>query len=108
MPAGGWAKAAPAIGVHGEDWGGALMRQRALLAVRVPALVVVDEALVRWRSEVPDLFRSDLVFYTDGSLFHLRFQEFSTAGRAVIIISSNGALLGVLKSRLSFTCSHCG
>jgi hypothetical protein len=77
-----------------------LMRTRALLAVRVPAPVVVDEALVRWRSEVPDLSRSDLVFSTDGSLFHPRFREFSTAGCAVVIVSSDGALLGVVEARL--------
>jgi hypothetical protein len=76
------------------------MRTRAVLAVRVPRPTVTDDALVRWRSEVPDLTRNDLIFYTDGSLMQPRFSEFVTAGCAVVIVSCDGALVGIVEARL--------
>jgi hypothetical protein len=77
-----------------------LMRTRAVLAVRVPRPTVTDDALVRWRSEVPDLTRNDLIFYTDGSLMQPRYREFKTAGCAVVIVSYDGALVGIVEARL--------
>ena len=77
-----------------------LMRTRALLAVRVPAPVINDDALVRWRSDVPDLSRGDLVCYTDGSVMNPRHKFFATAGCAVIFVTSDGALAGVVEARL--------
>jgi hypothetical protein len=103
VPAGGWATTPPAVAAFSARLGAErlhLLRTRALLAVRVPAPVVTDDIMVRWRSEVPDLTRGDLVFYTDGSLVHSRYREFSTAGCAVVIVSLDGALLGVVEARL--------
>ena len=103
VPAGGWAATLPAVAEFLARLGPErlhLLRTRALLAVRVPAPVVADDAMARWRSEVPDLTRSDLVFYTDGSFLHSRYREFSTAGCAVVIVSSDGVLVGVVEARL--------
>jgi hypothetical protein len=103
VPAGGWATTPPAVGAFSARLGAErlhLLRTRALLAVRVPAPVVTDDIMIRWKSEVPDLTRDDLVFYTDGSLMHSRYREFATAGCAVVIVSSDGALVGVVEARL--------
>ena len=102
-PAGGWATSPPAVAAFSARLEAErlhLLRTRALLAIRVPAPVVTDDTMVRWRSDVPDLTRDDLVFYTDGSLMHSRYREFSTAGCAVVIVSLDGALVGVVEARL--------
>ena len=48
------------------------MSTRAVLAVRVPAPIITDEVMMRWRSDVPDLSLEGLACYTDGSLLHAR------------------------------------
>ena len=66
----------------------------------MPAPIVVDDAIMRWKSEVPELTRADLVLYLDGSVMNPRFGIHATAGCAIIIVSPAGDLLGVLEVRL--------
>ena len=77
-----------------------MLQTRGLLALSLPKPLIVDEARVRWITQQPDGCRGDLKIYIDGSLLNARFAEYSTAACALVIVSTQGDLLGIAQCRL--------
>ena len=77
-----------------------VMRTRGILALRLPSPVVVDEPQIRWRTDPPDVTRTDVTLVIDGSLFDREHSPYHAAGGAIVVINSDGDLLGWAEIRM--------
>ena len=81
----------------------ARLRRTGIVALRVPAPLVNDEPVFRWRTAEPDLTDPHLRYVIDGSLKLGRHDPFQVAAAAVVIIDRDGRLAGILDARLPST-----
>ena len=96
-PTGGWppppAAAARLLCGLGERRAD-LLRTRGLLVLSIPRPALQrEDVAIRWLSEPPDAERSDLRWYTDGSLRYGPQWELRRTGVAVVVVSAGGDLL---------------
>ena len=72
----------------------AILQTHGLSCVKVPVDVRPKEGTFEWLSAQPDVTRSDLVWYTDGSCSDPTSPETARYGFAVVVVSTSGELLG--------------
>ena len=105
-PAGGWGEPPAAAEAFLAKIGAdrtARLRRNGIVALRVPAPLVNDEPVFRWRTDQPDLTDPRLRFVIDGSLKLGRYDPFQVAGGAVVIVDGDDRLVGILDARLPST-----
>ena len=71
-----------------------MLRTRALLAIAIPRPPVIDLPCITWLTSQPDFSRSDLDWYTDGSVVNVA-EGLPTAGCALVATDRSGALAAV-------------
>ncbi|CAK0874085.1 unnamed protein product, partial [Prorocentrum cordatum] len=71
----------------------ALLRTRGLLALRPPRPLPQEEMAARWFTDPPDATRTDLCWYTDGSMKFGPLWEFRRTGCALVVVSEAGDLV---------------
>ena len=76
-----------------ERW--RFLKVRGLLVVSVPPPIRVQAPCFRWITAQPDLTRTDVVWYIDGSVVDRAFPDLTTAAAAVVIVGSDGLLAAV-------------
>ena len=96
MPSGGWPQPPSTTQALLTSIGGArldLLHTRGLLAIKIRRPPVQEEAAVRWIGAPPDVTRSDLIWYTDGSLKYGSCWELRRTGCSLVVVSQDGDLV---------------
>ena len=96
QPTGGWPQPPPAAQALLDKIGlerATLLRTRGFLAIGIRRPLPQEEAAVRWLGQPPDVTRTDLVWYTDGSLMFGSCWELRRTGCGIVVVSSQGDLL---------------
>ena len=78
-----------AIGERGNN----ILKTKGLVCVKVPAYKRFPNGTFSWLSEAPDVSRTDLVWYTDGSTSNPTCPELSRLGFAIVVVSDAGDLV---------------
>ena len=96
MPSDGWPQPPLAsrllLDKIGEDRAN-LLRTRGLLAITVRRPEQQQETGIQWYTEPPDATRSDLCWYTDGSMMFGPVWELHRTGCAIVAVSTSGELV---------------
>ena len=102
MPSGGWpvAPRAAALALRAMNPERlALLQTRGLMALLVPYPSRQVEFGVRWFTEPPDVARTDLRYYIDGSLKFARCWFTARTGCAIVVVSTDGDLVAYGNAR---------
>ena len=70
-----------------------LLQTRGLLALRIPRPPLQTEVGFRWYTAPPDVTRTDLTWYTDGSMKFGPQWELRRTGCAIVVVSAAGDLI---------------
>ena len=110
-PIGGWTHASAAV----QSTAAAmvperlsLVRTRGIAVERMPLPAWPQEAELRWIVGPPDVTRSDLVWYIDGSVVDATWESFASAAAAVVVVNSDGDLIAVAEAALPATVQTSG
>ena len=103
LPPDGWADPPTAMRTFVDRLGAdrtRLLRTRALLVMRVVPPPRSAIAQLRWLTPPPDVTRSDMRWFIDGSVVDGKWPELAVATAAIVVVGDDGSLLAYAEALL--------